>query len=158
MQVFEKGLDQQAAYDQYLKPFNIPEAAWQGYLERGQTAEVRARIARNAAAQASVAAETLEAADVEPVRMLLEKQRLDDAIDSAIASADPSFHEYLNEEKQATITKSPLLTRSFGIPPAHGRYLQSARTQWWAAQESEVKVVLSDPPLAQQCGTRSGAH
>jgi hypothetical protein len=157
-QVFEKGMDPSGAYEKYLKPLNIPESAWQGYLERGQTPEARARIAQNAATQTSVSAETLQAADVEPFRLMIEKQRLDDAIDEAIASADPTFLEYLNEKKRATTIKSPLLTRSTGIPKAHESYLSSIRAQWWSARQSEVKVVLTDQPLAQQCGASLGVR
>jgi hypothetical protein len=147
-EVYEHGMDQQKAYETYLAPRKYLQAAWQGNLNAGSTAEGRAQMRRD-----SVSAAWLAQALDGPLAQRVEREHLNAAVDAAIASSDPTFRTYLDEEKRGTV-KTPLETKTSTPSAAHDKYLRTKRAEWWAAREAEVRVVLFDASIAQRCGIK----
>jgi hypothetical protein len=142
------GMDQQQAYEKYLAPRAYPAQTWQAMLELERTPEARVKLRREAA----VPPDVLRNANPSKFGAVLERQRLDDAVNRTIAASDARFRAYLDEEYRAIISKSPLETRSSGIARPHMDYLQAKRIEWSQAREAEIKVVINDSALAKQCG------
>lgn len=151
-QVYEKGADPQQAYNQYLAPRGYAQSAWQMNLEAGRTAEGRAALGR----LAGITAGALQQADPKAYGGILEKQRLDAAVDNDLASQDPTFRKYLDVLRQAERVIPPFQTGSAPVPMEALKYASTKRNAWWQARYAEVKVVLTDPQLAARCAITSG--
>jgi hypothetical protein len=147
-EVYDHGMDQRQAYEKYLAPRSYPQQNWQAMLEVERTPEARAQLVR----QANIPRDTVQSPGLSSFGGMLERQRLDDAVDQAIAATDDTFRGYLQEETRAIIVKSPLETRSSGIASTHMNYLKAKRAEWWQAREAEIKVVIDDAAFAKQCG------
>jgi hypothetical protein len=144
-EVYEHGMDPQQAYKRYLAPSGYPQAAWQGNLVPGSAPEWRAKWASRERITAKMIADGIDPS----LTRLVERRHLDAAVDQQIASSDPTFRAYLDEERLGTV-KNGIETHIRGIA-AHGDYLRSKRAEWWQAREAEVQVVIYDPALAKQC-------
>ncbi len=147
-EVYEHGMDPAQAYEKYMARRAYPQQSWQAMLEVERTPEARAKLTK----QANIPLNTVQGPSLSSFGGMLERQRLDDAVDRTIAATDATFRAYLDEESRAIISKSPLETRSSGIRSPHMNYLQAKRIEWWQAREAEVKFVINDPALAKQCG------
>ena len=148
-EVYEHGMDQQRAYEKYLAPRGYPVAAWQGNLNVGRTPEGRASMAR----LETLTADELVRGSVRLDTKRVERDHLDAAVDQNIASTDPTFRAYLDELRRGPSGGSPPSATAPAVPVEHRKYVMTKRAEWWQAREAEVKVVLYDPALAQQCGT-----
>lgn len=152
-QVYDNGMDPQEAYQRFVRPQGIPENVWQANLELGRTPEGRAKLG----ALGSVTADALRksASGVQAQVGLLEKQRLDDAVDQEIASTDPTFRAYVDELHRNTTKPTPFSSTTKMQPLDQKKYIDTKRAEWWASRYAEVNLVLYDASIATQCGLAS---
>jgi hypothetical protein len=155
-QVYESGMDSQEAYKKFIEPHGLPQSLWQANLEEGRTREGRAKLARPATLTADSIKNTLGGAQAEV--QLLEKQRLDEAVDQEIARRDATFRTYVDELHSKTIRPNPFESQTRGMATDHRAYIETKRAEWWQSHASEVNLVLFDPALADSCGLKAAAR
>jgi hypothetical protein len=78
------------------------------------------------------------------VRVGVENQKLNAAIDQEIAQKEPDFRAYLDELQASTREKR-------GMPLPHLDYVRSRRAEWWAALYGSMPVTLNTPAAWDKC-------
>jgi hypothetical protein len=133
------------AYTTFAKPHGITPEEWSVQLQQWHSPGGKAALARQLAVTPEAAAKALAAVDLRP---LAEARKLDQAVDSRLASADRAFAEYLAERDKASQDPDP---RKQWMNQQHQQYLEQKRAEWWRNQISKLHVVLNDPRLATTC-------
>jgi hypothetical protein len=147
--VYDTGEDPNQVFVRMIKPLGIDEGLWAVYyLWQGRQPQGRAIIAQGLAMTPEAYAKGSASVDLRP---LAERQKLEQAVDRHLASADPTFQAYLAERDRARQNPDP---RKHWMKLEHSQYLDQKRAEWWRSQTSKLQVVLSDPSLLTTCGLR----
>src|SRR5579883_586299 len=146
--VYEKGEDPEAVYRSWAVPAGISRSAWESELELGRSTEYRTKLAG-----ANFTAEGFIKGVADSNTKLVERRKLDEAVDRELAAQDPMFARYLDTVERNTQVISPFESRSASLPPEAVNYVRAKRAEWWKARYAETKVVLNNPALASRCGS-----
>jgi len=147
-QVYDQGRSAEPIYRDLIAPTGMPQAIWQSNLELGRNAEFRAKLGRVAANTTAQA--VMKGTDKTNVA-LVERRRLDDAVDRELTAQDPEFGRYLDVLHRTTRVINPFESQGSGMPPDQMIYIQRKRAEWWQARYAETKVVVNDPTLRDRC-------
>lgn len=139
-QVLDNHQDAHTVYMNLIAPSRLPENLWQKDLALWSQPEGRAKLQKQAAFYDSMTVNAYKQAFDSAARQIVEKQKLDAAVDTQLAAGDPTFREYLQEEQQ----HKPMLD-------GHMQYVEQKRNDFWQARYAQQQVTLNDPSLAQQC-------
>ena len=147
----DKGDDPKRVYEQMIKPHGIDETEWNLYLMKRKTQGGRAQIQMELKMTDNAQFKT---AALKSLTYAARSKKLDRVVEDQIATTDPTFREYLNDYRQQTNGPGH---HQWTMQMDHLKYLNQARAKWWKDRMAQVKVVLSDPSLAQTCAVSNTA-
>jgi hypothetical protein len=153
--LYEKNQGPEAVYQAVIKPFDssrgVPEQAsrlaYQANLVRWRDPAVRAKLASSAVHWNKTTVADRKKGQDRADQLLLEKRKLEDAIDNQLAAQDPQFRSDLAQLRQTRAAQynNPWLERP------GSDYMKQKRGEFWQAHYAQQQVTLNDPKLADQC-------
>jgi hypothetical protein len=156
----DQGQDPDKVYQAQIAPLGQPKNVWEANLVQWRDPESRAKLAKTAATFTKLTAADMNKGMAKATQELLEKQKLDDAVDTQLAAEDPQFRTYLDEWRKGFVRPTPFEWKGpSNMEASHLNYLKAKRDEFWRARYAEQQVTLNDPTLADQCnlGTTLGA-
>jgi hypothetical protein len=147
VQVYEQGKAAEFVYQQSVASSGMPRAVWESNLELGRNADFRANLKKTANISAQAVMKSTDKANV----ALIERRKLDQAVDNELAIQDSEFGKYVDLLHRSTHEMNPFESQMSAVPSAQLKYILRKRAEWWQNRYSETKVVINDPLLRQRC-------
>ena len=144
--VFDQHQDPEKVYQTLLAPIGENHQAWEINLKRWSRPEARAALTKMAAAASNWNVETFKKGMQSSAQQMLERRKVDDAVDSQLAAQDSHYRTDLAEQKKGA---SGNIWQGREGPQSD--YLIQKRQQFWQSRYAEQQVKLNDPNLATQC-------
>jgi hypothetical protein len=147
----DQGQNPDSVYQSLLAPIGVTKNVWEADLVQWREhPESRTHLAQTAATFSEWTPQDVKQQMSSATRQLLERKKLEEAVDAQLAAQDPTFRTYLAEEQKDTV-RHGAFARSAVVPHTASTYLDQKRKEFWQARYAQQRITINDPNLAQQC-------